>query len=71
MNTNKLHFVVILMIAMFTASCKDDIDHTIITPEQLPEKTTTFLAKYFQDDDIISGILVVQYKLNFIIGIIY
>lgn len=55
MNTNKLHFVVILMIAMFTASCKDDIDHTIITPEQLPEKTTTFLAKYFQDDDIISA----------------
>lgn len=43
------------MIAMFTASCKDDIDHTIITPEQLPKDAITFLEKYFPGNNIIGS----------------
>lgn len=54
-STKNLHYLVIVMMIIFTASCKDDIDHSIITIDQLPGRSTEFLEKYFPDNNIISA----------------
>lgn len=55
MNAKSLYYLVALMMIIFATSCKDDVDHSIITPDKLPESAQTFLENYFPTNKITSA----------------